>query len=243
VSPPFTIEFEDDHLLAIHKPYGWFVHSTALDRSCELVVMPLLRDYVGHYIYPAHRIDRKTSGVLLFSKNEDVHVKIRKLFENQLVIKEYHAIVRGFVHEEISIDYHLTNDRGKVQDASTEIFPIAYGEIPLSSGKHATSRYSLIKAIPKTGRQHQIRKHLKHIFHPILGDRPHGCNKQNRFLLQNFGLSEMLLHARSLSFRHPITDAETCISSAYSPEFSRMLHDLDINTSDLNYTNHTHLNE
>lgn len=225
---PFEILFEDKDLIIVNKPNGWFVHSSAFDRRAEQILMPVLRDFLGSFVYPAHRIDRKTSGIVIFSKNQETHIRMRSIFEQQDVTKIYLAIVRGYITFPLSINYTLTNDNGKIQEALTEVFPIDHAEISLPFGKHNTSRYSLVAAKPITGRQHQIRKHLKHIFHPILGDRPHGCNKQNRFMLEQFGLTEMLLHAHKISFTHPHTLKTTEITCLPPTKFIQMANNLQL---------------
>src|SRR5690606_6188411 len=90
-------------------------------------------------------------------------------------------------------------------------------------GKHKTSRYSLVEATPETGRMHQLRKHFAHIFHPIIGDRPHGCNKQNKFWLKKYQMNTMLLHACELSFKHPYSEEQISIKASISEEFKRVL--------------------
>jgi tRNA pseudouridine65 synthase len=219
----FDILFKDDFLIAIHKPYGYFVHRTKLDFQAETLVMPLLRDQINQYVYPVHRLDRKTAGVLLFALDENTQKILNTDFAEGRVSKIYHAIVRGFTPQELVIDYAITNDSGQTQNAVTHLKTLQQSEIPHSSGKHPTSRYSLTELKPETGRQHQLRKHMAHIFHPVIGDRPHGCNKQNRFFLENFQLSEMMLNATELRFIHPWQKNEVVISSPYSDEFARIL--------------------
>ncbi len=129
--------------------------------------------------------------------------------------------MRGFTNEKESINYPLTVD-GKTQDSKTDFSLIKHYEIQLPFGKFETSRYSHILVSPTTGRFHQIRKHMKHIFHPILGDRPHGCNKQNKLWLEKFGLTTMMLHAKKLSFEFPDAE-EVVIVGERSVEFERTL--------------------
>jgi tRNA pseudouridine65 synthase len=155
--------------------------------------------------------------------NKSTQKSMNDLFMSGLVYKEYHAIVRGFTPDHETIDYGITNDKGKTQDAITELFTLDRSEIPLPHGKFSTSRYSLVKLVPKTGRQHQLRKHMAHIFHPILADRPHGCNKQNKLMLEKFGLSEMMLHGRALEFEHPAKKTTLSLQCDYSVEFVMML--------------------
>jgi tRNA pseudouridine65 synthase len=217
-----SILFEDEYIIAVNKPAGIFVHPTNLDATAGPSMMDVLRDYCGHYVYAAHRLDRKTTGVLLFAKNREVHSLLNKAFEERTVQKNYLAIVRGFVDDEIVIDYPLVNTKGKMQEAVTGLNCLERAEIDLPHGLFRTSRYSLVSLTPVTGRTHQLRRHMAHIRHPIIGDRPFGCNKQNRLLLEKFGLQELMLHALSLSFQHPVSGHNTQLIAPIQSEFKRM---------------------
>ena len=227
----FDVLFRDEFLIAINKPYGYFVHRTKLDFQADTLVMPALRDQINQYVYPVHRLDRKTAGVLLFALDENTQRIMNTEFAEGNIDKKYHAIARGFTSESMEIDYAITNDSGQTQNAITHLITLQQSEIPVSSGKHPTSRYSWVELKPLTGRQHQLRKHMAHIFHPIIGDRPHGCNKQNKFFLENFNLSEMMLNAVELGFVHPYSKNDIIIKAPYSPEFLRMLVELNFKTS------------
>jgi tRNA pseudouridine65 synthase len=217
------IIYEDEDLIAINKPHGLLVHRSSIARDAEEFAIQLLRDQIGQKVYPVHRIDRKTSGVLLFAKNEEMNSRLQVMFMNNEVRKKYHAIVRGYTPEIGEIDYPLKNENGKSLEAKTNYKLIEKFEIDLPNGKHATSRYSLIKVTPESGRMHQIRRHMAHVFHPIIGDRPHGCNKQNKLLLEAFGLKEMMLHASLLSFIHPVKNENIEISANASSTFEEIL--------------------
>ena len=216
------IIYEDDHLIAINKPHGLLVHRSSIATNTDVYALQLLRDQVGYHVYPVHRLDRKTSGVLLFSKTAEFVSLIQPSLQDPSTVKRYKAIVRGYFPEKITVDYALTNDKGKVQEAITDFKCLQQTELAISLGKHPTSRYSLIAAYPKTGRMHQIRKHLNHLRHPIIGDRPHGCNKQNKLFLEKWKLNTMMLHAEELSFIDPISQERTAISANHSEEFSRI---------------------
>ena len=186
--------------------------------------MQRLRDQLGQRVWPVHRLDRKTGGVLLFALSEAINSTMQQQFMEGRVQKKYLAIVRGYTPDEQTIDYALRHpDTGVVQDALTFLKTRQRTEIPLPFGKHATSRYSLVELTPATGRIHQLRKHLAHIFHPIIGDRPHGCNKQNKLFLEQFRMNTTLLHAQQLTFSHPETDEEITITAPVQVEFARML--------------------
>lgn len=136
--------------------------------------------------------------------------------------------MRGFAPDELTIDYALRKDNGVLQDAVTKIKTVQRAEIDLPFGKHSTSRYSLVEAEPITGRMHQIRKHMAHILYPIIGDRPHGCNKQNKLWLEKFGMKTMLLHAHSLTFTHPKSLEEITFSAQPSEIFKEVTRLLNI---------------
>jgi tRNA pseudouridine65 synthase len=213
----------DEHLVAINKPHGLLVHKSPIAADASEFAVQMLRDQLGQRVFPAHRLDRKTSGVLLFALSPEANSLMQGKFENRQVKKTYQAIVRGFIPETGTIDYALTNENGLVQDALTHYVRLATAELPVAFGKHPTSRYSFVKLLPETGRHHQLRKHMAHIFHPIIGDRPHGCNKQNKLWLEKWEMNKMLLHATELQFEHPITGEEVRIGAGFQSEFLRAM--------------------
>lgn len=221
------IIFEDEHLVAINKPHGLLVHKSKIAKDAKEFALQILRDQIGQKVFPVHRLDRKTAGTLLFAKSTDVQKLLNAQFKNQEVKKTYWAIVRGYIDNEGRIDYALTNEKSKVQNAVTDYKCLARTEIDLAYGKHSTSRYSLVELRPKTGRHHQLRKHMAHIFHPIIGDRPHGCNKQNKLFKNHFKSMTMYLHAFKLNFKHPISKNPVYVKSLLSNNFQTMIERLD----------------
>ncbi len=217
------IIYQDDYLIAINKPHGLLVHRSKIANDAKEFALQLLRDQIGRHVNPVHRLDRKTGGVLLFAFEKEVEISMQKQFQETLVDKHYLAIVRGYTPLEMEIDYALAKENGTIQEAQTRFITLKQSEIDIAIGKHPTSRYSLVEANPKTGRMHQIRKHFAHIFHPIIGDRPHGCNKQNRFFKERFEMNTMMLHASKLSFTHPVTGKKITIEANLQPEFERTL--------------------
>ncbi|QJW90921.1 pseudouridylate synthase [Spirosoma taeanense] len=223
---PLPILYQSDDLVAINKPHGLLVHRSPIASDASEFAVQLLRDQLGQRVYPVHRLDRKTGGVLLFALNESMNSAMQQQFADGLVTKTYVAIVRGFTPDEQTIDYPLRRDdrpdEPVFQESVTVLNTLRRTEISLPSGKHATSRYSLVELRPLTGRMHQLRKHMAHILHPIIGDRPHGCNKQNKLFLEQFSMNTMLLHAQQIRFQHPVTGQEITISAPWQAEFSRM---------------------
>lgn len=228
MNKPLEILYEDEYLVAINKPHGLLVHQSSIARNADEFAVQLLRDQIGQRVYPAHRLDRKTSGVLLFALDKTTNQLLTQQFTDKTITKKYWAIVRGFAPDELTIDYALRKDNGVLQDAITKIKTVQRAEIDLPFGKHSTSRYSLVEAEPITGRMHQIRKHMAHILYPIIGDRPHGCNKQNKLWLEKFGMKTMLLHAHSLTFTHPKSLEEITLSAQPSEIFKEVTRLLNI---------------
>lgn len=221
------IIYEDELLIAINKPHGLLVHRTALAYDVYEFALQILRDQIGQHVYPCHRIDRKTSGVLLFTKDENTNKVLQQKFAVNEVKKKYLAIVRGFSPDEGIIDYPLKREDGTIQEAITHYTTINQTEINVPFGNHPTSRYSLVLIEPQSGRMHQIRKHLAHIIHPIIGDRPYGCNKQNKLFKDKWNMNSMMLHALNLKFDHPVKNESIQIVAKPSNEFLRTLEFLE----------------
>lgn len=224
------IVYQSSDLVAINKPHGLLVHRSPIASDASEFAVQLLRDQLGQRVYPVHRLDRKTGGVLLFALDEAMNSVMQQQFSDGNVAKTYLAIVRGYTEDEQDIDYPLRRDDGRgaglLQEAFTHVKTLRRTEVPLPFGKHATSRYSLVELTPTTGRMHQLRKHMAHILHPIIGDRPHGCNKQNKLFKDHFDMNTMLLHAQRIDFEHPITLEKITITAPLQAEFDRMLTEL-----------------
>ena len=228
------ILFLDYHLVAMAKPAGLLVHRSAVDRRETASALQLTRDRIGRRVYPVHRLDRPTSGVLLFALSPETATVLGAAFSNRQVVKRYLAVVRGIVPEKGVIDHPLVEEpdrkvdrlarSGKeAQEAVTSFRLLATAEIPLPSGRHATSRYSLVEARPLTGRKHQIRRHCKHLHHPVIGDTTHGAGFHNRRFRDDFGCPRLLLHALALTVPHPVTRESLTITAPPDEEFSSLL--------------------
>lgn len=159
----------------------------------------------------------------MFCKSKEKLDQYYALFRDRKIKKIYHAIVRGHTAPSQTIEYPLKNEKQVLQEALTQLRTLNSYELPVPFGKFDTSRYSRVELLPETGRMHQLRKHMAHIFHPIIGDRPHGCNKQNKLWKERWGMESMLLHAQSLSFQDPLTQEEVKIEAPYSPEMQNVL--------------------
>ncbi|HSF52911.1 MAG TPA: pseudouridine synthase [Algoriphagus sp.] len=223
------ILFEDEHLVIIDKPAGLLVHRTRQAFGEEENALIQLRDQIGSWVSPVHRLDRATSGVLLFAKNEEILPLLKAQFMDRRVEKSYLTIVRGIPAEKESlIDHPLTSERSnKLQEAQTRYKVIAESEIPFNStGRYPTSRYSLLEVDLMTGRTHQIRRHLAHIRHYIIGDKKHGDNKQNIFFEKQFNLKNLLLHAWKLTIKHPLTGEKIAVACPIPVHFQTIMQEL-----------------
>ena len=217
------ILFRDEYLIAINKPHDLLVHRSPIAADVEEFALQLLRNQIGQKVNPVHRIDRKTGGVLLFAFSKPIEIAMQKQFAENLVSKKYWTILRGHTEDTGNIDYPLRKENGTLQEAFTTYHTLKRAELDVAFGKHPTSRYSLVEATPATGRMHQLRKHFSHIFHPIIGDRTHGCNKQNKLFKEQWEMNTMLLHALSLTFKHPVTGEMIVIEAPLQREFIRTM--------------------
>lgn len=202
----FSILFSDDHFVAINKPPAMLVHRTPMSED-TVFVLQLLRDQLGHRIYPVHRLDRATSGVLIFGKTPEAASLLGVQLMHKALEKKYIAIVRGHIAERDTIDYPLADEEtGQGLLAAVSHYRrLGLSTIEAAIGlRYSTARFSLVEVQPETGRRHQIRKHLAHLRHPVIGDVRHGDNKHNNYFRDVFGVNRLMLHAASLGFVHPV---------------------------------------
>lgn len=227
------ILYHDEQLIAINKPAGMLVHRSWLDKHETVFAMQQLRDQIGQLVFPIHRLDRPTSGVLLFALNPHTARQLSEQFEQHTVRKCYLAVVRGYLLGEGRIDYPLKVQLDKIADkfsqekapqpAITDYRSLATVEMPYPAGKFSTARYSLVQLQPLTGRKHQLRRHLKHLFHPIIGDTNYGDLHQNRAFSQHTGCDRLFLHASSLQFTHPNQLQKITINAPLDDQWQRLL--------------------
>ncbi|MRR54418.1 MAG: pseudouridylate synthase [Deltaproteobacteria bacterium] len=231
------ILYRDDHFVAVNKPAGLLVHRSDLDRHETEFALQLVRNQLGCHVYPVHRLDRPTSGVLLFALSPEAARRSGEAFDTDTVRKTYLAVVRGVTEAEARIDYPLLElperyetkssaAQSDAKEALTNFRRLALVELPLPLGKFPTVRYSLLEVRPGSGRRHQIRRHLKHVFHPIIGDTTYGEGRHNRLFRNEFGCSRMLLHAVELAFPDPWSGATVTINAPLDQEFSSVIRQL-----------------
>jgi tRNA pseudouridine65 synthase len=209
-----TVLYRSHALVAVDKPSGLAVHRGQSHDA--LHALQLARDTVGAYVYPVHRLDRATSGVLVFALHKDAAGALGRAFEEGSVLKRYLALVRGAPPDRVRVDHALSRDDGDPQAAVTEITTLArYG------------RYALVEARPETGRTHQIRRHLKHLSCPIIGDVRYGKGEHNRLFRARHGLHRLALHAASLTLIDPSTAERVTIEAPLPELFARTLEALE----------------
>ena len=229
MSTVFRILYQDPHYVAIDKPAGFHVHppeDKAHRISKSVNCLALLRDQLGTYLYPVHRLDRATSGVLIFGLSSEAAKKLSESFTRQEVQKTYYCVTRGWILEKNRISRPLKSEQSSEEpsylDSITDINPLARIELPIAVGPYSSCRYSLVEVQPKTGRRHQIRRHLEHISHPLVGDTVYGRTEHNRIFKEHLGISGLLLKAYSLEFIHPFYNHSIRIISKWNGAWHRV---------------------
>ncbi|MGB0467874.1 MAG: pseudouridine synthase [Pontibacterium sp.] len=228
-----NILFEDDYLIAVNKPSGLLVHPGWIAPRNTPNLTDLLKDYLQGTAYTVHRLDRPTSGVIVFAKDKETAQKMNLLFTEHAVRKAYLCMTRGYTPEDGVIDHPIKEKLDKLadkyantdkpaQEALTRYRRLATVELPIAVGRYPASRYSLVEVRPETGRKHQIRRHMKHIFHPLLGDTKHGDGRHNIAFREHFGLDRLLLMATELSFIHPVTGERLLLRAPVDAQVNRL---------------------
>ncbi len=193
----------DERLVVVHKPAGLLVHRSKQSRDQQFLLQ-MLRDQIGARVYPVHRLDRATSGVLVMALDSIAARALAEQFEQRSVEKHYLGVVRGWMHGEGEIDYALGEfDGDPRQPALSRWQACAHAELPYPVRPYASARYSLLRLQPTTGRRQQLRRHLHHICHPLVGDTTHGDGHHNRLFRERLGVHRLLLHASLLRLKHP----------------------------------------
>lgn len=232
---PIPVLYRDDRLIAVHKPAGMVVHPTDLAREETVSLMLLVRRLARQRVWPVHRLDRPTSGLVLFALDREAAGDLGRQLQTHAVAKQYLAVVRGVPADQL-IDYPLKErplyrtDQVRTEPlaAVTHLKRLAQVELPVAVGRYPTSRYALVELNPVTGRRHQLRRHLKHIFHPIIGDTTYGDGAHNRHFREHLGCHRLLLAAVSLTLidlqsREPLT-----ITSPLEASFTGVLRHLGL---------------
>ena len=205
--------YRDDCCVAVAKPAGLAVHRSRLHPDSD-VLLQRLRDQLGRRVYPVHRLDRATGGVVLFGLSSEAARQLVDAFTNGLARKRYWAIARGHLEGDGLIDHPLIDlDSGVSREARTRYRALRRTELAIPVGRYPTARYTLLELEPLTGRQHQLRRHLKHVSHPIVGDTTYGRGEHNRLFRELTGLQRLWLLARALAFPQPGTGQEVTVTA------------------------------
>ncbi|MEC7376424.1 MAG: pseudouridine synthase [Pseudomonadota bacterium] len=230
---PLTLLYRDEHLLVVHKPAGLLVHRSPIDRhETEFALQYARALNGGEHVYPLHRLDRPTSGVLVFARDSETARRLGQAMMAGDVRKTYLAMVRGWPQQQGSIDHPLREEpedrrlKGQeqpVREAVTRYRTLATTEIPVAIEKYPSSRYAVVELYPETGRKHQLRRHMKHIHHPIIGDANHGRGRHNRYFAERFGQSRLMLAATEIAFDHPVSGEPMVIRARPEPSFMEVL--------------------
>ncbi|HEY6897037.1 MAG TPA: pseudouridine synthase [Rhodocyclaceae bacterium] len=231
------IVYQDRELVCIHKPPGLLVHRTNLDRHETRFAVQLLRDQIGQRVYPVHRLDKGTSGLLLFALSPEVAKRLTGEFAEGRVDKRYLAVVRGHPEESGTIDHPLARTADDYVDTSAEgdaakpavtlYRRLATCELPIAVDRYPSSRYALLELNPLTGRRHQIRRHLKHISHPVIGDATYGKGRHNRMFQERLDCHRLLLACAAMTFTHPVSGQPLALNGPLADDFAILMKRLD----------------
>ena len=219
-----AVLYMDEHLAVVDKPAGLTVHDSRLARGETEFLVDRLRAQLGRRVHPAHRLDRATSGCLLLAFDGTTAAALGGQLMSRTVGKHYLAVCRGWPEEAFTVDHPLDGGPGKKlkKPALTRFARLATAELDMPSAGFETSRYALLRATPETGRFRQIRRHLKHASHHLIGDTSHGDGRHNRNF-RMLGIHRMLLHAWRLEFEHPLLGRRMEVMAAPDPAFTRAL--------------------
>lgn len=224
------ILFHDDWIIAVNKPAGLLVHRTHLAPRETRFALNIVRDQTGCWVYPIHRLDKGTSGVLLFAKSQETASLMGHMVLNHEYFKSYLAIVRGYSPDKDTIDYPIPQGRYRERKKAVSHFEtLERTELPYAVGIFNTARYSLVRIWPETGRRHQIRRHLKHINYNIIGDKLYGDRAHNRFYKEVLDIPQMLLHAYETGFDHPETGEKLLIRAPLPDHWKKALINFPLN--------------
>lgn len=233
----FDVLYQDDDMVAINKPEKWLVHRSAIDKHETRFVLQTLRDQIEQAVYPVHRLDKPTSGVLLFALNSRSAKAIAQQFTEHRIDKRYLAICRGHITPCTRLNYPLIpkddfkskkpTKPKQAQSAETYFKCLERYELPVDIDRYPQSRYSLVEAKPVTGRKHQLRRHLKHLSHPIIGDPKYGKSNHNRYFAEVLAAPRLLLHCKRLVLRQPATQQLVSIEAPLKGDFAQLLATLE----------------
>lgn len=225
------ILYRDDWLVVIDKPAGLLVHRSPVDARETRFAVQMLRDQLGRHVYPVHRLDKGTSGALVFALDPATARDLSEAFAGTAVGKWYLALVRGWPDERGEIDHALRPVEDDVlpatgrppQSARTDYERLETFEIPHRVDRYPSSRYALLRLRPQTGRRHQLRRHLAHLSHPVVGDSTYGKGAHNRLFARLYGVRRLMLACVRLELPHPVTQQRLRVDAPLAEEFAAVL--------------------
>jgi tRNA pseudouridine65 synthase len=216
------IIYQDDFLVVVNKAPGLLMHKSFIAKEVEENLKDKLSQQLGVPIFLVHRLDRKTAGLVVCAFDKETARHLADQFARKEVRKVYLAICRGHLAASITINKPLENERGNLQDAETYFEPLAYAELAICTGKYPSTRLSLVACKPRTGRMHQIRRHLAHLRHYIINDKPHGDCKVNKVFKDELSLDHMMLHASEMDLIHPKTKKNIHLKASFFEQFAQL---------------------
>lgn len=226
---PDLILYRDEHLVAVNKPVGVPVHGSKILADQPATLLAMVRTQTGKVVHTVHRLDRPVSGVMVLAMNREMQAALGQVFEERLVKKYYLAITRGWPNRQGVISHPLQppRDERKAQSiarpALTNFERLATIELPVPVKPYPASRYSLLALKPETGRRHQLRRHMKHISHHLIGDTTYGRGEHNQMFRERYGCERLLLHACALQFDHPQTGLPMALEAPLDSAFSAIV--------------------
>ncbi|MEQ6124025.1 pseudouridine synthase [Pseudotenacibaculum sp. MALMAid0570] len=224
------IVHQDKFCVVVNKPNNVLVHHAhhSRNKSDELSLLQLLENQLSNKLYPIHRLDRKTSGILLLATETKYVSAFQKLFENQEISKIYYGIVRGFAPASLIIDSPVKGrDADVYKDAETELTCLEKTTLNIPVKPYDSSRYSLVELKPKTGRLHQLRIHMNKISHPLINDAKYGDKNHDLMYAENLGWKNMFLHAGKLEFAHPFTNEQLSLNADFPKDWKELFDKFD----------------
>ena len=233
------ILFLDDDIVVVNKPTGLLVHRTSLASDETDAVVQRLRDQLGMWVFPVHRLDRGTSGALILALNPTSARYLCDQFESGHIKKRYTSLVRGHTLAQGVIDHPLAtlNEQkgqsrfkiaGTEKAAETHFVTLAHYNLPYPVSRYQETRCSLVEIQPIQGRKHQIRRHFKHIRHPLMGDTRYGCRHHNKLFRELEFPQRLYLHASEITFQHPLNQQEISIKADLDTSLAQFLARLSV---------------
>lgn len=221
------LNYEDEYVIAVNKPNNVLVHHAKHSRnvSDELSLLQIIENQLNYKVYPIHRLDRKTSGIILLAKQKKFVSEFQALFTENSIQKTYYGIVRGFSPETKTIDSPVKGRDAKIhKEALTNLKTLNNITLEIPVKPYDTSRYSLVELSPKTGRMHQLRVHMNKISHPLLGDPKYGDKNHNLMFEMQFNCSKLFLHAGKLKFQHPFSKEALNLNANFPEDWIMLFH-------------------